>query len=152
MGSEQHERGIKGPDDFLPELSCPDAHERAAAASFSAGYAQALYDARLIDADEAAEYTALAVAGDGIARIRESASAEASRRLPLDGGTRRLSDLIDKAAFYSAAEDIDVSDMLSALAQAASNGEMRRFKAEWLSPERIGGGEGCQGRPLRPGS
>lgn len=94
--------------------------------------AQALYDAQLIDADEAAEYTAFADAGEGIARIRERASAEASRRLLLDAGTRRLFDLIDKAAFYSAAEDIDVYDMLSALAQAASKGEMARFKAEWL--------------------
>lgn len=143
MGSEQHERGIKRPDDFLSELSSPDARGRAAAASFSAGYAQALYDARLIDADEAAEYTALADAGEGIARIRESASTEASRRPPLDTGTRRLSDLIDKAAFYSAAEDIDVSDMLSALAQAVAKGDLARFKDEWLSSERIGGEGSC---------
>lgn len=143
MGGEQHERGIKGPDDFLSGLSSPDAHEREAAASFSAGYAQALYDAQLIDADEVAEYTAIADAGEGIARIRESASAEASRRLPFEAGTRRLFDLIDKAAFYSAAEDIDASDMLSALAQAVSKGDLERFKAEWLSPERIVGEGSC---------
>lgn len=132
MGSQPQERRVKGPEDFLPSLSSPDERERESAAALAAGYAQALYDAQLIGAEEAAEYAALADAGERIARIRLRGAEEISRRLPFDNGARRLFDLLDKAAFYSAAEDVEVSDMLSALAQASAKGELARFKEEWL--------------------
>ena len=46
------------------------------------------------------------------------------------------------AAFGMAAEDADLSNMLSALSRALKKGALDAFKADWLSPEMIGGDEG----------
>lgn len=45
-------------------------------------------------------------------------------------------------AFGMAAEDADLSNMLSALSRALKKGALDAFKADWLSPEMIGGDEG----------
>ena len=49
---------------------------------------------------------------------------------------------VDMAAFGMAAEDADLSNMLSALSRALKKGALDAFKAEWLSADRIGGDEG----------
>ena len=46
------------------------------------------------------------------------------------------------AAFGMAAEDADLSNMLSALSRALKKDALDGFKAEWLSADRIGGDEG----------
>lgn len=55
-----------------------------------------------------------------------------------------LEHLVDMAAFEAARSDIEVSDMLSALAQAVHDDDLDAFKAKWLRAEAAAGVEAAQ--------
>lgn len=76
------------------------------------------------------------------AYVAASASGAFSHNLDFKANEDRLAEEVDMAAFGMAAEDADLSNMLSALSRALKKGALDAFKAEWLSADRIGGDEG----------
>lgn len=76
------------------------------------------------------------------AYVTASASGAFSHNLDFKANEDRLAEEVDMAAFGMAAEDADLSNMLSALSRALKKGALDGFKAEWLSADRIGGDEG----------
>ena len=127
MSGIWQERAVKKPEDFHAALwagSCGITED------FALGYATALYDTEAVDM---AGFTAYAAA---------AASGAFSHNLDFKANEDRLAEEVDMAAFDMAAEDADLSNMLSALSRALKKGTLDAFKAEWLSPERIGGDEG----------
>lgn len=71
-----------------------------------------------------------------------AASGAFSHNLDFKANEDRLAEEVDMAAFGMAAEDADLSNMLSALSRALKKDALDAFKAEWLSSDRIGGDEG----------
>ena len=66
-----------------------------------------------------------------------AASGAFSHNLDFKANEDRLAEEVDMAA-----EDADLSNMLSALSRALKKGALDAFEADWLSPEMIGGDEG----------
>lgn len=127
MGGIWNERTVKKPEDFHAALwagSCGITED------FALGYATALYDVEAVDMAGLTAY------------VTASASGSFSHNLDFKANEERLAEEVDMAAFGMAAEDADLSNMLSALSRALKKGTLDGFKAEWLSPERIGGDEG----------
>ena len=127
MGDIWNERTVKKPEDFHAALwagSCGITED------FALGYATALYDIEAVDMAGLTAY------------VTASASGSFSHNLDFKANEERLAEEVDMAAFGMAAEDADLSNMLSALSRALKKGTLDGFKAEWLSPERIGGDEG----------
>lgn len=127
MGGIWNERTVKKPEDFHAALwagSCGITED------FALGYATALYDIEAVDMAGLTAY------------VTASASGSFSHNLDFKANEERLAEEVDMAAFGMAAEDADLSNMLSALSRALKKGTLDGFKAEWLSPERIGGDEG----------
>ena len=121
MSGIWHERVMKKPEDFHAALwagSCGITED------FALGYATALYDTEAVDMAGLTAYVAA------------SASGAFSHNLDFKANEDRLAEEVDMAA-----EDADLSNMLSALSRALKKGTLDRFKAEWLSPEKIGGDE-----------
>ena len=114
MSGIWQERAVKKPEDFRAALW---AGSSGITEDFALGYATALYAAA-------------------------AASGAFSHNLDLKANEDRLAEEVDMAAFGMAAEDADLSNMLSALSRALKKGALDAFKADWLSPERIGGDEG----------
>ena len=127
MSGIWNERTVKKPEDFHAALwagSCGVSED------FALGYATALYDIEAVD-----------MAGL-IAYVTASASGAFSHNLDFKANEDRLAEEVDMAAFGMAAEDADLSNMLSALSRALKKDALDGFKAEWLSADRIGGDEG----------
>lgn len=121
MSGIWQERVMKKPEDFHAALwagSCGITED------FALGYATALYDTEAVDMAGLTAYVAA------------SASGAFSHNLDFKANEDRLAEEVDMAA-----EDADLSNMLSALSRALKKGTLDRFKAEWLSPEKIGGDE-----------
>lgn len=128
MSGIWQERTVKKPEDFHAALwagSCGITED------FALGYATALYDVEAMDEAGLAAYAAAAASG------------AFSHNLDFKANEDRLAEEVDMAAFGMAAEDADLSNMLSALSRALKKDALDAFKAEWLSPERIGGEKGC---------
>ena len=125
MSGIWQERAVKKPEDFHAALwagSCGITED------FALGYATALYDTEAVDMAGLTAYVAA------------SASGAFSHNLDFKANEDRLAEEV--AAFGMAAEDADLSNMLSALSRALKKGALDAFKAEWLSADRIGGDEG----------
>ena len=126
MSGIWQERAVKKPEDFHAALwagSCGISED------FALGYATALYDVEAVDMAGLSAYAA-------------AASGAFSHNLDFKANDDRLAEEVDMAAFGMAAEDADLSNMLSALSRALKKGALDAFKADWLSPEMIGGDEG----------
>lgn len=122
MSGIWQERAVKKPEDFHAALwagSCGITED------FALGYATALYDIEAVDMAGLTAYVAA------------SASGAFSHNLDFKANEDRLAEEVDMAA-----EDADLSNMLSALSRALKKGALDAFKAEWLSADRIGGDEG----------
>ena len=127
MGGIWNERTVKKPEDFHAALwagSCGITED------FALGYATALYDIEAVDMAGLTAY------------VTASASGAFSHNLDFKANEDRLAEEVDMAAFGMAAEDADLSNMLSALSRALKKDALDGFKAEGLSAERIGGDEG----------
>lgn len=121
------ERAMKKPEDFHAALwagSCGITED------FALGYATALYDIEAVDMAGLTAY------------VTASASGAFSHNLDFKSNKDKLAEEVDMAAFGMAAEDADLSNMLSALSRALKKDALDAFKAEWLSSDRIGGDEG----------
>ena len=112
MAVDWNDGSVKSPDDFHASLW---AGRPGVTADFALGYAQALYDSRAIDMEGLGRYAAAASSG------------ELSHSLDFEDGEDSLRERIDMAA-----HDVEVSDMLSALAGAVGHGELAGFKEEWM--------------------
>lgn len=126
MSGIWQERVLKKPEDFHAALwagSCGITED------FALGYATALYDTEAVDMAGLTAYVAA------------SASGAFSHNLDFKANEDRLAEEVGMAAFGMAAEDADLSNMLSALSRALKKGALDRFKAEWLSVEKTGGDE-----------
>ena len=126
MSGIWQERAVKKPEDFHAALwagSCGISED------FALGYAT-LYDVEAVDMAGLSAYAAAAASG------------AFSHNLNFKANEDRLAEEVDMAAFGMAAEDADLSNMLSALSRALKKGALDAFKADWLSPEMIGGDEG----------
>ena len=122
MSGIWQERAVKKPEDFHAALwagSCGISED------FALGYATALYDVEAVDMAGLSAYAAAAASG------------AFSHNLNFKANEDRLAEEVDMAA-----EDADLSNMLSALSRALKKGALDAFKADWLSPEMIGGDEG----------
>ena len=117
MAVDWNDESVKSPDDFHASLW---AGRPGATADFVLGYAQALYDSGAIDMEGLGRYAAAASSG------------ELSHNLDFEDGEDSLRERIDMAAFDMAAHDVEVSDMLSALAGAVGHGGLAGFKEEWM--------------------
>lgn len=127
MGGIWNERTVKKPEDFHAVLwagSCGITED------FVLGYATALYDIEAVDMAGLTAY------------VTASASGAFSHNLDFKANEDRLAEEVDMAAFGMAAEDADLSNMLSALSRALKKDALDGFKAEWLSTDKIGGDEG----------
>lgn len=127
MSGIWQERVLKKPEDFHAALwagSCGITED------FALGYATALYDTEAVDMAGLTAY------------VTASASGAFSHNLDFKANEDRLAEEVDMAAFGMAAEDADLSNMLSALSRALKKGALDGFKSEWLSTDKIGGDEG----------
>lgn len=127
MSGIWRERAVKKPEDFRAALW---AGSSGITEDFALGYATALYDVEAVDMAGFSAYAAAAASG------------AFSHNLDFKANEDRLAEEVDMAAFGMAAEDADLSNMLSALSRALKKDALDAFKADWLSPERIGGDEG----------
>ena len=103
MSGIWRERAVKKPEDFHAALwagSCGITED------FALGYATALYDIEAVDMAGLTAY------------VTASASGSFSHNLDFKANEDRLAEEVDKAAFGMAAEDADLSNMLSALSRA----------------------------------
>ena len=115
MSGIWQERAVKKPEDFHAALwtgSCGITED------FALGYATALYDTEAVDMAGLTAYVAA------------SASGAFSHNLDFKANEDRLAEEVDMAAFGMAAEDADLSNMLSALSRALKKGALDAFKAE----------------------
>lgn len=124
MSGIWQERVLKKPEDFHAALW---AGSYGITEDFALGYATALYDTEAVDMAGLTAY------------VTASASGAFSHNLDFKAYEDRLAEEVDMAAFGMAAEDADLSNMLSALSRALKKDALDGFKAEWLSAERIGG-------------
>ena len=127
MSGIWNERTVKKPEDFHAALwagSCGISED------FALGYATALYDIEAVDMAGLTAY------------VTAAGSGAFSHNLDFKANEDRLAEEVDMAAFGMAAEDADLSNMLSALSRALKKDTLDGFKAEWLSADRIGGDEG----------
>lgn len=124
MAADFNERSVKTPEDLHDAIWSGRAGITSA---FALGYAQALYDALLIDETGLARYAGATARG------------ALSHNLDFPAGAAEVADGIDAAAFELSADDDDVSDMLSALSTAIRHGRIEEFKSRWMGPQREGG-------------
>ena len=127
MSGIWNERTVKRPEDFRAALW---AGSGGITEDFALVYATALYDIVAVDLPRLYTYAAA------------PASVAFSHNLAFKANEDMLPEEVDVAAFRMASEATDLSNMLSALSRALKKGALDAFKAEWLSPERIGGDEG----------
>ena len=128
MSGIWNERTVKKPEDFHAALwagSCGISED------FALGYATALYDIEAVDMAGLTAY------------VTAAGSGAFSHNLDFKANEDRLAEEVDMAAFGMAAEDADLSNMLSALSRALKKDTLDGFKAEWLSADRIGGDGEC---------